>query len=136
MVGSAVETTVWSRAARNIPSIKALMMTSTRRWLRLAMGVPSANWGEVLVTVARCSRPCARARLRGTTVEALRRGWPGGERPFVDEAAGEVVDGGAGEPSEGAHTAVRAPVEGGDARRGDDRRRHQSGVRVVGGVLP
>ena len=42
MVGSAVETTVWSRAARNMPSIRAPMTTSTRRWDNGAVG-PGAS---------------------------------------------------------------------------------------------
>ena len=33
MVGRAVDTTVWSRAARNMPSIRAPMTTRTRRWV-------------------------------------------------------------------------------------------------------
>ncbi len=39
MVGSAVETMVWSRAARSMPSIKAPMMSNTRRW-----GSPMMAW--------------------------------------------------------------------------------------------
>ena len=48
MVGRAVETTVWSSAARNIPSMSAPMMMRTRRWVRASSG----SWsGSVAVSV-------------------------------------------------------------------------------------
>ena len=38
MVGRAVETTVWSSAARNMPSMRAPMITRTRRWVSRPAG--------------------------------------------------------------------------------------------------
>ncbi len=49
MVGRAVDTTVWSNAARNIPSMSAPMMMSTRRWGKSRAG--SGTTGAVAVSV-------------------------------------------------------------------------------------
>ncbi len=53
MVGRAVPTMVWSRAARNIPSISPLKTMRIWRWVRAAIGAPPATAGVACAVAGR-----------------------------------------------------------------------------------
>ncbi len=66
MVGRAVDTIVWSNAARSMPSIRAPIMSNTRRWLSPSIASP----GPAVIT-ADCSPPAEMAPLSGELVVEL-----------------------------------------------------------------
>ena len=71
MVGRAVETIVWSSAASSMPSIRAPMMSSTRRWLSPSIASP----GPPVIT-GDCSPPAEMAPLSGELVVELTSKFP------------------------------------------------------------
>ena len=112
MVGRAVDTTVWSRAARNIPSMSAPMTTSTRRWVEGDCGL-GANLGSRVchrVLPARhpacpdAVRASVGARGRDGSHSVTTDGAPRVPRPFRTPGAGRCSASSSGRTGDSTRT--------------------------------